>query len=79
MERDLLLKVLVRAAFVFKRPRLVTAEERRRWEHTNPLDSHAMLVAGFSRVDVDDAGAWHPQWRHETARIRTPATVTRLR
>ncbi len=32
MERDLLLKVLVRAAFVMKRPMLVAAEERRRWE-----------------------------------------------
>ncbi|MQA27176.1 MAG: hypothetical protein GEU94_17310 [Micromonosporaceae bacterium] len=66
VEHDLLLKTLVRAAFTLKHPTLVATEEARRWRLVNPLDSHAMLVAGFVRVDVDDSGAWHPVWRHET-------------
>ncbi|MGH3646284.1 MAG: hypothetical protein ACRDTM_03775 [Micromonosporaceae bacterium] len=65
IEQDLLLKVLVRAAYALKRPGLVTPEERHRWHLVNPLDSHAMLVAGFVRVDVDDRGEWLPVWRHE--------------
>lgn len=66
VEQDLLLRVLVRAAFALKRPTLVSAEEAHRWQGVDPLDSHAMLVAGFAHVDVDDCGEWAPAWRHET-------------
>lgn len=66
VEQDLLLKALVRAAFAVKHPALVSADEARRWSLANPLDSHAMLVAGFARVNVNDLGAWEPVWRHES-------------
>lgn len=68
VERDLLLRVLVRAAFALKRPTLVSREERWQWQHTNPLDSHAMLLAAFIRVEVDEHGDWEPTWRHEVGR-----------
>ncbi|MGH3712667.1 MAG: hypothetical protein ACRDT4_04290 [Micromonosporaceae bacterium] len=74
IERDLLLKALVRAAFALKRPALVSHEERLRWRHTNPLDSHAMLVAAFVRVEIDERGDWHPAWRHEVEPAARPET-----
>jgi len=77
VERDLLLKVLVRAAFAFKRPALVSAEELHRWQGVNPLDSHAMLVTGFVRVDIDQRGHWHPAWRHEAGHAPKRTTGAR--
>lgn len=74
-EQDLLLKALVRAAFVLKRPALVSRAEVRRWQLVDPLRSHAMLTAGFVRVDVDDSGECRPVWRHETDHVRA-TTVT---
>ncbi|MGH3729331.1 MAG: hypothetical protein ACRDTU_11345 [Micromonosporaceae bacterium] len=65
IERDLLLKVLVRAAFALKQPALVSRAERQTWWYTNPLDSHRMLAAAFVRVEVDPGGGWQPTWRHE--------------
>ncbi|MGH3713201.1 MAG: hypothetical protein ACRDT4_07025 [Micromonosporaceae bacterium] len=66
-EQELLLLVLVRAASASKHPDLVSTEETRRWRLTNPLDSHAMLLAGLVRADVSDGGVLLPVWRHEEA------------
>lgn len=73
VDQDLLLKVLVRAAFALKWPTLVADTELRRWQLIDPLDSRAMLIAGFITVHVDDTGNWHPVWRHQAPRNVPPS------
>ncbi|MGH3712945.1 MAG: hypothetical protein ACRDT4_05715 [Micromonosporaceae bacterium] len=68
VERELLLKVLVRAATALKHPGLVSIDEAQRWRLTNPLDSRAMPLAGLVRAEVGDEGDCRPVWRHEEFR-----------
>ncbi|MGH3736445.1 MAG: hypothetical protein ACRDT6_12620 [Micromonosporaceae bacterium] len=42
---------------------VVSSEELRRWQHTDPRDHRAMLLAAYMRVTVDAAGTVTPVWR----------------
>ncbi|MGH3735757.1 MAG: hypothetical protein ACRDT6_09070 [Micromonosporaceae bacterium] len=55
---------------------VVSAAEQQRWQHTDPSDHRAMLLAAYVRVTVDAAGTVTPVWRHAEEAVASQATGT---
>ncbi|MGH3646270.1 MAG: hypothetical protein ACRDTM_03705 [Micromonosporaceae bacterium] len=58
---------------------VVSPVELRRWQHTDPRDHHAMMLAAYVRVTVDAEGNVTPVWRHaeEAAESQAAGASTR--
>lgn len=49
----------------------VSAAERQRWNLCELTDRRALLRTAYAYLLVDETGAVHPVWRHETEREAT--------